>query len=234
MELVPQPAKKPRNTKRQREAGEAARRETKRQLLISATAVFLAHGYAATSVSAIAENAHVSVQTLYLAWGTKRDLFIASVLAQLTGNDEELEDAAWRRNLAAQLTTARHGDRLRDYCAAYATMFCTIAERAAPAWKLIRDAAGSDPAIAAEWRRITLARHTTTTALLETFPSGLLPSGPSKQGAIDAVWALAGPETFDLVVGLRSYSVDQFRIWLTDAIERALTRRPGPDDHPRP
>ena len=54
MDAVPEQTKKPRNTKRQREAGEAARRETKRQLLVAATEVFLKHGYAATSVSAIA------------------------------------------------------------------------------------------------------------------------------------------------------------------------------------
>ncbi|QMU76852.1 TetR/AcrR family transcriptional regulator [Streptacidiphilus sp. PB12-B1b] len=219
MDAVPEQTKKPRNTKRQREAGEAARRETKRQLLVAATEVFPRRGYAATPVSAVAEHAGVSVQTLYLAWGSKRELFTASVLAQLTGNGE-LEEPAWRRTLLEQLTAARQGDTLRDHCAALAAVFCTIAQRAAPAWKLIRDAAGSDPAIADEWRTITLKRHETTAALLQTFP---VPApGPDLEAAVDAVWVLAGPETFDLMVTVRGHSIDRFRTWLTDALERAL------------
>ncbi len=226
MDAVPEQTKKPRNTKRQREAGEAARRETKRQLLVAATEVFLKHGYAATSVSAIAERAEVSVQTLYLAWGSKRDLFIASSLAQLTGGDE-LEEPAWRQALLGRLAAARDGQAPRDYCAAFAAVFCAIAERADPAWKLLRDAAGSDPAIEAEWRRITLARHSTTAVLLESFPTRFLRPGLGLEEATDTVWLLASPETYDLMVRVRGHSLDRFRDWLANAIEDTIMSQPG-------
>src|SRR5579864_1639911 len=77
-----------RRVSRQREAGEATRRETRRRLLAGARAEFAERGYAAATVIRIAERADVSVQTLYSNWGNKRNLLRAVMESSVTGEDE--------------------------------------------------------------------------------------------------------------------------------------------------
>src|SRR5689334_11757127 len=77
-----------RRVSRQREAGEATRRETRRRLLVAARAEFAERGYAAATVIRIAERADVSVQTLYSNWGNKRNLLRAVMESSVTGDDD--------------------------------------------------------------------------------------------------------------------------------------------------
>src|SRR3954471_794498 len=67
--------------RRRREAGTASRDDTRRRLLSAADSNFREHGYRATTVTAIAAGAGVSLQTLYLAWGSKAALFQAAAEA---------------------------------------------------------------------------------------------------------------------------------------------------------
>src|SRR5262252_5266256 len=77
-----------RRVSRQREAGEATRRETRRRLLVAARAEFAERGYAAATVIRIAERADVSVQTLYSNWGNKRNLLRAVMESSVTGDED--------------------------------------------------------------------------------------------------------------------------------------------------
>src|ERR1700674_3047781 len=77
-----------RRVSRQREAGEATRRESRRRLLVAARAEFAERGYAAATVIRIAERADVSVQTLYSNWGSKRNLLRAVMESAVTGDDD--------------------------------------------------------------------------------------------------------------------------------------------------
>src|SRR5579859_4391506 len=79
-----------RRVSRQREAGEATRRETRRRLLAAANAEFAERGYAAATVIRIAERADVSVQSLYSNWGNKRNLLRAVLESSVNGDDRPL------------------------------------------------------------------------------------------------------------------------------------------------
>src|SRR5690349_23066267 len=79
---------KARRVSRQREAGEATRRETRRRLLAAAKAEFAERGYTAATVIRIAERADVSVQTLYSNWGNKRNLLRAVMESSVTGDED--------------------------------------------------------------------------------------------------------------------------------------------------
>src|SRR4029077_6054424 len=111
---------KPRRVSRQRAAGEATRRETRRRLLAAARAEFAERGYAAATVIRIAERADMSVQTLYSNWGNKRNLLRAVMESSVTGDEDmalvpgqppdfitaalEPEDVADPRRLLAHLS----------------------------------------------------------------------------------------------------------------------------------
>ena len=100
------PPQKPsvRRVSRQREAGEATRRETRRRLLLAASEEFAQSGYRAATVSRIADRADVSVQTLYHSWGSKRDLLRGVLELAVTGHEEgSLDEGAVRRTLLATI-----------------------------------------------------------------------------------------------------------------------------------
>lgn len=61
---------------RPREADRAARRDA---LLETALRIFLAHGYAGTSIEQVAAEARVAKRTIYTSVGDKTDLFVAVV-----------------------------------------------------------------------------------------------------------------------------------------------------------
>src|ERR1700753_2620027 len=82
---MPAAASKP---TRHQEAAAASRAETRRRLLRAAENEFTERGYSAATVAKIAARAGVTVQTLYLAWGSKRALLRAYMESALAGKDE--------------------------------------------------------------------------------------------------------------------------------------------------
>src|SRR4051794_3507973 len=90
--------------RRRREAGTASRESTRQRLLAAADELFRERGYSATTVAAITARAGVSLQTLYLAWGSKRDLFRAAAEAAAAASDVPVEAGTWRSTVHAELS----------------------------------------------------------------------------------------------------------------------------------
>ncbi|WP_245850229.1 TetR/AcrR family transcriptional regulator [Mycobacterium angelicum] len=206
-------SKRPRNTTRLREAGAASRAETRRLLLEAAAEEFARVGYVAATVNRIAERAGVTVQTLYLAWGSKRALLRAYLFSTLTPGATPSP-----KYYAAQL----HPDTPAGTLAQIATWFCTIAKRSALAWQAYREGAAVDKAIAEEWQELQVLRRGTFQELLSTIPDEVLQL-PREQAA-DTAWALASPAMYELMVGSAGYTLEQFEPWLAANLQGAILR----------
>src|SRR5579863_6233093 len=155
---VPEPPR-PRRVSRQKEAGEATRRETRRRLLAAARAEFAERGYAAATVIRIAERADVSVQTLYSNWGNKRNLLRAIMVSSVTGDeDRPLVAGEPPPVFAAILGRDDAGDPGR-LLAHLSHEYRLLAERAAVGWQTYRDGAAVDPAIATDWQQLSNTRR---------------------------------------------------------------------------
>lgn len=209
-----------RNTTRQREAGAAAREETRRRLLVAAGEEFEERGYTRATVTRIAARAGVTVQTLYLAWGSKRALLRAFMEQALAGSPgppapEELPDAVAGRLKA---TT----EDAYAVIQAIAGFYRQIGERAALGWQLYRDAAASDPEIAADWQELQRLRRGTFGRLIARLPPGSLRAGMSHDQAADTAWAIASPETWDLLIRRAGYSIDAYQGWVAETLTAAL------------
>lgn len=201
---------------RQKRVGDVLRQETRNRLLEAAETEFAAHGYAAATVSRLASTAGVSVQTLYLAWGSKRALLRGYMEKALAGGAASPADAAGR------FTEQMEPDlRLKEL----ARLVTEVAERACLGWTLYRDAAAIDPEIAADWNELQLLRHQLFTTVIGAIPEDALNPGLTRQVAIDTTWAIASPETFDLLVHRRGYSLDDFRDWLEQTLPATLLKR---------
>lgn len=206
-------SKRPRNTTRLREAGAASRAETRRLLLVAAAEEFTRVGYVAATVNRIAESAGVTVQTLYLAWGSKRALLRAYLDSTLTPGATPSAE-----HYAAQL----HPDTPAGILTQIAQLFCDIAQRSAIAWQAYRDGAAVDTAIAEEWQQLQALRRGTFEKLLSFIPDEEL-QAPRRE-AVDTAWALASPAMYDMMVGTAGYTPEQFEAWLTLNLQRVILR----------
>ena len=207
---------------RHQEAAAASRAETRRRLLHAAEAEFTERGYAAATVAKIAARAGVTVQTLYLAWGSKRALLRAYMEAALAGDDETSYPQARPDMIADVLDGAL--DDPAAIVRQIGVLYRQIAERAALGWQLYRDGAASDPEIAADWQALQTLRHQTFSALVKRLPAGSLRPGLTRSSATDTAWAIASPDTYDMLVRIRGYTLDQYQKWVTTSLTTLLLR----------
>jgi AcrR family transcriptional regulator len=197
---------------RQKTVGQALRQDTRDRLLQAAGEQFPAHGYTGTTVTRLAAAAGVSVQTLYLAWGSKRALLRGYMENALSGGDGSPEDAA--RRFA--------GLPPRERLAELATLVTQVAERAATGWSLYRDAAAVDPEIAADWNELQLLRHRLISRVLGDIPASALTDGLTIKTAIDTAWTIASPESYDLLVHRLGYQLNEFHDWMRQNLTTAI------------
>jgi AcrR family transcriptional regulator len=218
------PPEKPsiRRVSRQREAGEATRRETRRRLLVAASEEFAEGGYRTATVSRIADRADVSVQTLYHSWGSKRDLLRGVLELAVTGQEEgSLDEGAVRTTLLATIDPkdAQDPERLLAHLV---HGFRVLAERSASVWGTYRDAAAVDTDIASDWRALMELRRSEFHRVMQALPESALRAGLTRETAADTAWALASPQIRESMVDTAGYTYDQFEAWLCDTLVAAV------------
>src|SRR3954453_4588826 len=127
---------------------------TRRDILHAAQRLFEEHGYAATTMAAIAAEAHVALKTVYVAFETKSGVLRALWNLRLRGERDELPVAKqeWYREVVdepdpeRQLQINAHNSRV-------------VKERIAPLLEVIRSAAAIDAEIDDLWKRIGTEFH---------------------------------------------------------------------------
>ena len=122
-------------------ARRVARTET--ELVEAARALFLEHGYVATTLAQIARRAGVAERTVYVRFGTKASLFRRVVDHALVGDAEPI-DVADRPRTRDTMTAATLAERLD----ALAEVSVGIAERAGPLFEVAAQAEGLEPELA--------------------------------------------------------------------------------------
>lgn len=209
--------------RRRRAAGAASREETRRRLLVAADALFREQGYPATTVAAIAERADVSLQTLYLAWGSKRELLRAASAAAAVASSLPLEPEEWRSTIRARLAEDAGADpTTHAYLASVSRLYVRVAERTALYWRMNRQAAATDPEIAANWEATTDDRRLTMIDVARGIPREGLRTGLTEETIADTLWALASPEVYDLFTTHGGYVPAAFASWLEDTLVAAF------------
>jgi AcrR family transcriptional regulator len=208
---TPPPAE-PSGRSRQKTVGDALRQDTRNRLLQAAAEEFPACGYVGTTVARLAAAAGVSVQTLYLAWGSKRALLRGYMEHALAGGTGSPEDAG--RRFA--------GLPPRERLAELAALVTEVAERGATGWRLYRDAAAVDLEIAADWNELQLLRHSLISRILADIPASALADGVTRKTAADTAWTVASPESYDLLVHRLGYQLEEFRNWMEQTLTTAI------------
>ena len=192
--------------------------DTRRSILLAARDLFGRQGYAATSVAAIAAGAGVAVKTVYLAFETKSGLLRALWNMLLRGDegDAPVAERSWYREVLEEPDPARQL-RLNARAARAAKV------RIAPVLEVIRAAAPSDPDIGALWERIQRDFHANQGAIVASLDAkGALAPGLTVGRATDILWALNHPDLWQLLVGRRGWTPEEWERWFADTASSQL------------
>jgi AcrR family transcriptional regulator len=173
-------------------------------------------------VSRIAGRAGVSVQSLYNDWGNKRNLLEAVLQTAVTGDDEASLTPGKPPEVITATLSADDAADPRRLVAHLARQYRLLAERAAVGWQTYRDAAATDPDIAADWQRLSEMRREAFHALFARIPAPALRPGLSPAVAADTAWAIASPETHHQLVRQAGYGYDELEEWVRTTLSAAL------------
>jgi AcrR family transcriptional regulator len=190
--------------------------QTRRRVLDAAFRLFVDRGYAGTTNAAVAEEAGVSPETIYLSLGGKRGLLEGVIEMAIAGEDDSAtqEDAWWAT--VAQLPDARQRlEKMVEYS-------CRILARTRPIHTVIRGAADKETFAAALGRRLLHDRLTAQTERIRQYLGDHLRQGLSVSEAGQRYCALASPELYYVLAVEFGWTADQHRRWLADLLETEL------------
>ena len=213
----------PRRTYDARSRQEHAR-QNQAAILAAARELFLAHGYAATTMGSIATAAGVSAETIYKRFGNKAGL-LQGLFDGAVGSDDGLMPAADRSVLDQLWAELDATTKLR----LYGEMLGRGAARVQPVQLLARQAAASDPAASRVYDKIRNERLASMNEFAEFLEaSGQLRAGVSVEEARDVLWTYNSAELWELLVVKRGWKPDRYGRWIGDALVAALVeRKPG-------
>jgi AcrR family transcriptional regulator len=212
--------------KRRYDASRRRRRalEARERILTVARRRFLADGYTATSLSRIAEEADVSVETIHKRLGGKAGLVRALWERALEGSGPV---PAERRSDEMQ---ARETDP-RRIIENWATFVTELAPLGSPILLLARTAAASDPDLAellakADEARLARMEHNAR-GLLDR---GFLRPGITLEEARDVCWTYSSAELYELLVIRRGWPIERYGRFVASGMIAALLPEPASAD----
>jgi AcrR family transcriptional regulator len=187
---------------------------TRREILEAAQRLFERQGYAATTMAAIAAEARVALKTVYLAFESKSGVLRALWNLRLRGERDELPVAQqqWYREVVKEPNPER---QLR----LNARNSRVVKLRIATVLEMIRAAAPLDPDIAALWDRIQTEFHSNQRVIAQSLADKrALPSGVDVERAADVLWTINHPNVWQLLVGERGWTPEQYEQWCADVL----------------
>lgn len=193
---------------RQRQAA-----ETRRIIIEAALSLFGSNGWAATTLTAVAEEAGVSVDAVYSGFGTKAALLMEVVETALVG-DGEAAPMADRPDFAV-LGDGDPADRVR----AGVRYTMERYQRVVPVLQALREAGASDGVAQERSDRFDNDRRD-----LMALGMTLMMDTAVADEVTDAVWALVSPEVFVHLRDGRGWDGDRIEDFFVEVTQFAIDR----------
>ncbi|PZG14279.1 TetR/AcrR family transcriptional regulator [Nonomuraea aridisoli] len=195
---------------------EESARRTRQAVVAAARELFVARGYAATSLADVAAAAGVARPTVFAAFGSKAALLHRVVDEALAGDDEPVPVA--ERPWFRPVFEAAGQEAVLD---AYARVAELIGARAAQVFETVRRAADAAPEAAELWRTMVDNRRAGARMVVERLTS-LGPLAVETERAIDVVWFYNDPAHYAALVTGRGWPPDAYVAWLSSQMRQAV------------
>jgi TetR/AcrR family transcriptional regulator, regulator of autoinduction and epiphytic fitness len=195
-------------------------RENRSRMLLAARELFVAQGYADTTMDQIAAAAGVSVQTVYYRFHTKAKLLVEVTEATARGSDEPVrpEPPAWLGTVLGAGSPQevlelgiRHGTAIYD--------------RVAQLWPAMAAAAASDGEVGDYWRGVTERRRSGQAAMVGRIAElGGLREDLDADRATDLVVVLLGHDVYRGLVIDSDWPPEVYRAEMLTLLSQQLLR----------
>lgn len=189
---------------------------TRENILRVARRCFVARGYVATTMSEIARQAGVALDTVYASLGTKQVLFQTLVETAISGTTHAIaaEERGYVRAIRAE-------PDVRRKLAIYAGALRAVHERLAPLLRVLKDAAGVDASLAKLGKDLEQRRAANMRLFASDLSAGLR-TDQTRADIADVIWATGSSELYLLLTQERSWSPAKYEAWLEDAWAKLL------------
>lgn len=193
--------------------------DTRRRVEEAAALLFTRDGYTATTMQAIATEAGVHVQTIYLAYGTKPAL-LAACAARLVAGDEDPDtppgERRWAREVAAEQDP--HAKLVR-----YVQQIADVAPRITALIDVLRTTAPAEPEVATFLDQMERGRREGALQLLGRGTSpGTWRDGLTPDTVADITFAIASPDTLRALTNRCGWPAAEAQKLIVDALEHEL------------
>jgi AcrR family transcriptional regulator len=196
------------------EGRRAQARATRQRILDTARALFVAQGYAGTSIAQIAAAAGVSTPTVFSGFASKVNLLKEATETTLVGDVDPvpLHDRPRMRHVHEGVTAEEVLLRL-------AALIADRAPHVHPIYAVVHAAADADPQIAALARTLDDQRLAGAALLASTVLNRLGVDDPDRLTEVrDTIWTLNSPLLYGLLVTERGWSVERYGTWIGHAL----------------
>jgi AcrR family transcriptional regulator len=194
-----------------------AAEETQRTIVEAAARLFADNGYHATTISKIAAEAGVAMQTIYNSIGSKSDVLSRVLDFAVAGERAPMPVAQF------MLEQSEQEPDPRQIIAQLVEVWRGALPRSAPVFRMIREAAAVDPdAAALERARVAqrLRNYGRAGRLLQERKA--LRAGLTLEEAAAAIFAIGHPDTYGALVLDGDWDDDRWAAWAQSALEAAL------------
>jgi AcrR family transcriptional regulator len=196
---------------------------TEQRIVAAATELFLADGYVATTLEAVARRARVAARTVYVRFGSKAALFKRVDDVAIVGDTEPV-DVLGRDWMQQALTAPTLAERL----AASAAAGRQIMERTGALFGVAQQAAAVEPLIAGFWQEgRSQVRYGQEVFWTRLAADGLLPDGADLAWLIDTASVMSAAETYLLVTRMFGWGLDAYQEWLGLTLSRLVSSGGG-------
>ena len=192
--------------------------ESRAQIIEAARELFIESGYTGVSMEAIARKAKASPETIYSVFKNKRSI-LARTMDLAAGTDGGPIPTILRSYIQ-EVTLERSQHRQIQMFAKRMRIFFS---QVAPLVEVMRTAAKTEPEIETLLKKYLDDRLQGMGFFIDCLlANGPLRNGLSKSSAVETIWALASAEIYNLLVGDRGWSGEEYEIWLTETLDRLL------------
>ncbi len=187
----------------------ARRADTEQRIIDAATELFLANGYAATTLTAVANTAGVGDRTVYVRFGTKAALLKRAVDVAIVGDTApvDVQGREWFIRATSAPTLA---ERVEAMASGSAALF----GRAGPLLAVAREAEATEPTIAAAAQAGRMATHASVRKVWERLHAdGLLAPRFDLEWAVATTSLLAHADTYHLMTRILGWDIETYERW---------------------
>lgn len=206
------------NTRRQAQV-----RATRLRIVEAAKALFIEHGYPASTLEAIAGAADTSLPTLYRLFSCKRALLKAVLDVSFGGDDQPI---AFGDRPEVQAASAE-SDPVA-LVRAFARIGRDFMERSSAIMHVLATAAQVDPDAAQLMQEIRRQRHAGQSRIVAAL-SGLDALDPELEysDAADIAYVVLSPDVHRILTAERGWTPEQYQQWLVRSLGLLLRREPA-------